>query len=83
MSFKMSLEQVKATLAATGYTVSNESRNGNNLATVLTLSNGCIVNCWDKGTVNLQGKCTGEVENALCGTVSPVVNNKKVFVIIL
>ncbi len=81
MSFKMPLDQVKATLTATGFTVSNESRNGNNLATVLTLSNGCIINCWDKGTVNLQGKCTDEVEKALGDSVSPIVFNKKVFVV--
>lgn len=81
MVFKMSLDQVKARLAKTGYTVSNESRSGNDAGTVLELSNGCIVNCWDKGTVNLQGKCTEEITNALDDTESLVVNNKKVFVV--
>ena len=61
-SFKMSVEEVKAALIASGYSISGENRNGNNLATVLNLANGCIVNCWDSGKVNLQGKCTSEVE---------------------
>lgn len=64
-SFKMSLEEAKAALVAGGCTIVGENRNGNNLATVLNLSNGCIVNCWDSGKVSLQGKCTSEVETVL------------------
>jgi len=81
MSFKMSLEQVKATLSANGYAITNETRNGNNLATVLNVSNGCIINCWDSGKVNLQGKCTAEVEEVLCNPASTKEANKKVFVV--
>lgn len=81
MGFKISLEQVKATLATNGYTVKNETRNGNNLATVLSLSNGCIINCWDSGKVNLQGKCTAEIENVLSAPVPTCSANKKVFVV--
>lgn len=81
MTFKMSLEQVKTFLLANGCSIVNEGRNGNNLATVLSLSNGCIVNCWDSGKVNLQGKCTSEVEAILSNPVSGKVANKKVFVV--
>ena len=58
-SFKMSVEEVKAALIASGYSISGENRNGNNLATVLNLANGCIVNCWDSGKVNLQDGLPG------------------------
>lgn len=80
-SFRMPLEEVKAALAVSGYSITEESRNGNNLATVLNLSNGCIVNCWDSGKVNLQGKCTAEVEAALHQPTTEQVINKKVFVV--
>ena len=81
MVFKMSIDQAKARLLSNHYTIASEARNGNNLATVITLSNGCIVNCWDKGTVNLQGKCTDEVAKILGETESKVESNKKVFVV--
>ena len=80
-SFKMSVEEVKAALIASGYSISGENRNGNNLATVLNLANGCIVNCWDSGKVNLQGKCTSEVEEVLCKPTTKHITNKKVFVV--
>lgn len=76
-SFKMSLEEVKTALVAGGCTIIGENRNGNNLATVLNLSNGCIVNCWDSGKVNLQGKCTSEVETVLSKPVTKQISNKK------
>lgn len=82
MSIKMSLEQVKLSLQKKGYAISSESRSGNGLATVLRLSNGCIINCWDSGKVNLQGKYTEEVGAVLDSCVSAsVITNKKVFVV--
>lgn len=81
MAFRMSLEQIKAAILTNGYSIVNEGRNGNNLATVLNLSNGCIVNCWDSGKVNLQGKCTPEIEAILSNPVQERVVNKKVFVV--
>lgn len=81
MSYKMSLEQVKSILNANNYTVKNESQNSNGLATVLTLPNGCIINCWNSGKVNLQGKNTTEIEKILNNTVSAGIENKKVFVV--
>lgn len=81
MTFKMSLEQAKETLIRNGYSIISENRNGNNYATVLTLVNGCLVNCWDKGTVSLQGKCIAEIEAILSKPVSENVINRKVFVV--
>ncbi|MGN0469960.1 MAG: TIR domain-containing protein [Acutalibacteraceae bacterium] len=81
MSFTMSLEQVKKTLIANGFTIANEKRSGNNLATVLNLSNGCIINCWDSGKVNLQGKNTQEVMSILHNSTLKTTANKKVFVV--
>lgn len=83
-TFNKSLKEVKNALFAAGYTITSESRNGNDCGVVLKLANGCVVNCWDKGTVSLQGKCTTEVEAALnsqAKTAATAVNNKKVFVV--
>lgn len=81
MKFKLPLEDVKAILAGSSYTVSSESRGGNNQATVLRLSNGCVINCWDSGTVNIQGKCIEEVETILRKPEEKKATNKKVFVV--
>lgn len=61
MSIIMNVSEVKRILGENGFNILNESRSGNDLATVLHLNNGCIVNCWDKGTVNFQGKNQNEV----------------------
>lgn len=80
-SFKMSLEEVKSILMSNDYSIVTEKRSGNNLATVLSLSNGCIINCWDSGKVNLQGKCTSEIESVLSVSTTKPITNKKVFVV--
>lgn len=56
MALNLTLEQVKTLLKKANQPIASEARTGNNLGTVLKLVNGCIVNCWDKGTVNCQGK---------------------------
>lgn len=80
-SFEMPLEKVKSLLISGKYTIVSEKRDGNNWGTVLTLSNGCIVNCWDSGKVNLQGKRISEVEAVLRKPMAKQVANKKVFVV--
>lgn len=81
MAFTMQISTVKDILAKNGFIISEEYRTKNNLGTALKLSNGCIVNCWDTGKVNLQGQCVSEVENAFNrGKVQNPVN-KKVFVV--
>lgn len=81
----MNKEQVKDILIKNGYTIQAEKRSGNDLATVYKLSNGCIVNCWDSGKVNCQGKNKNDVDNLINNksTVNTVENttNNKVFVV--
>lgn len=81
MIIQLTLEQTKNILKNSGYVISNESRTGNNIGTKLTLTSGCIVNCWDKGTVNCQGKNASEIETILSQDPSGVPQNNKVFVV--
>ena len=57
-SLVMTVERVKNILSQNGQVIVSEGRNKNNQATVLTVGNGCIINCWDSGKVNTQGKNT-------------------------
>ena len=43
MAIQLTLEQVKALVKKNGYIISSETRTGNNLGTVLKLSNGCNI----------------------------------------
>ena len=43
MAINITLEQVKALLKTSNQTILEEKRSGNNLGTVLRLSNGCII----------------------------------------
>lgn len=81
MAINLNLEQVKTLLKKSGHTISNETRTGNNLGTVLKLSNGCIINCWDKGTVNCQGKNAPEIDKILSEGTTGAQQNNKVFVV--
>ena len=81
MSFNLTIEQVKTLLKKSGQIISDEKRTGNNLGTVLKLANGCNVNCWDKGTVNCQGKNASEVERVLSVQTTAIPQNNKVFVV--
>ena len=72
MTINLSIDQAKAILINAGQTIIEEKRTGNNLGTLLRLSNGCIVNCWDKGTTNCQGKNATEVEKILTNTVGTI-----------
>lgn len=75
----MTLDEVKTILKSNNQLIKSEKRSGNDFATVLYLENGCIVNHWDKGNVNFQGKN--------CDIVKPLFDtsikksNKKVFVV--
>ncbi len=74
-------EQVVDILTRKGYSITKTERTGNDLGTKIVLTNGCIVNCWDKGTVNCQGKSKDEIENILQGTTSGKIQSNKVFVV--
>lgn len=81
----MTKEQVRTILTNGGFQIQEEKRTGNDLGTIYRLSNGCIVNCWDTGKVNCQGKNRGSVEQLLSqksvASTTQEVQNKKVFVV--
>lgn len=84
----MSLEEVKTALVEAGYRVSREERLGNNTGTQLRLDGGAIVNIFDNGTINCQGKNCEKVETLLkgrAGTAGSLLvtsaTNTKVFVV--
>lgn len=81
MAINITLEQVKALLKTVNQTILEEKRSGNDLGTVLKLSNGCIINCWDKGTANCQGKNAEIITALLSGTTASSIQNRKVFVV--
>lgn len=64
--------------------IEENKRSGNDLATVLKLNNGCIINCYDSGKVVYQGKNTDEVKQILENSMSilgATAKNRKVFVV--
>jgi predicted nucleotide-binding protein len=81
----MTVEEIKAALTEAGYQVVKEDRLTNNTGTQLRLENGAVVNVFDKGTVNCQGKNCEQVETLLKsrggGTGSLLVSSTKVFVV--
>ena len=84
----MTKEQVRTMLLSKGFQIVEEKRTGNGLGTVYKLSTGCLINCWDTGKVNCQGKNKEPVEELLLNkSISPPIQsektsiNKKVFVV--
>lgn len=80
----MSVDYIISCLDKTELLIVEKKRNGNNFATVLKLSNGCIINCYDSGKVVYQGKNTDEVKNIIENVAvdnSKVEKNRKVFVV--
>jgi predicted nucleotide-binding protein len=52
-------------LRAAGLTIGSEQRNGNETGWQIRLTSGAIVNCFDNGSVNVQGKNQDAVRAAL------------------
>ena len=63
----MDINDVINLLKSKKLSIIEQKRTGNNLGTVLKLNNGCIVNCWDSGKVNCQGKNNAEVDAIIHG----------------
>jgi len=76
----MEIENIINILKRSNYIVVDQKRMGNNYGTIITLSNGCIVNCWDSGKINCQGKNNAEVSALFNGAIRSNVN-RKVFVV--
>lgn len=80
----MRVDYIVSCIGSSGLLIEENKRSGNNLATVLKLNNGCIINCYDSGKVVYQGKNTDEVKQLLESNMSisgAVANNRKVFVV--
>lgn len=84
----MKVDEAKQILSKGGFKIAEESRLPNNTGTKLRLDNGAIVNVWDKGTFNVQGRNTDAVKAALAlpgqaGACPADMSafNKKVFVV--
>jgi predicted nucleotide-binding protein len=58
----MNIEEAKALLKAANHSVSSESRLNNDTGWQLKLTSGQIVNVFDKGTVHVQGRDPGPVQ---------------------
>jgi len=67
----MNIDEAKSLLAPAGFTVSSEQRSSNDLGWQLRLSNGGIVNIFDTGSFNVQGKCQPEIKAALGAEAVP------------
>lgn len=61
----MTLQEVRDLLKRAGLAIAKEGRLGNNTGVRLDLANGGIVNVYDNGTVNTQGKQRAETMAAL------------------
>jgi predicted nucleotide-binding protein len=61
----MTIDEVKGRLAVNGLKVIKEERLPNDTGTQLRIDNGAIVNVFDNGTVNCQGKNCQDVEGVL------------------
>ena len=76
----MNKENIIATLAKHDITVLNESR-VNNCGDKLELSNGAIVNIFDSGKINYQGKNANVVKDIITNHPKAENVNNKVFVV--
>ena len=79
----MKVEEAKALLQSAQLPVSSETRLPNDTGTQLKLENGAIVNVYDSGKFNIQGK-KQEIVNAALGGPLPAAQeavNTKVFVV--
>ena len=76
----MNRDYVVSLLNQNNILIEEEKRMPNDLGTVLRTYNGCIVNIYDSGKVNCQGKNKETVEDLLKKPAA-VSNNRKVFVV--
>ncbi len=82
----MDMDTARRLLTEAGFRVQSENRLRNGYGTQLRLENGAIVNVYDRGTYNVQGKNTEDVKSLLDGytdegSSSPSHLNREVFVV--
>lgn len=73
----MTYEEVKRIVERSEFTIVDEKRTTNGLQ--LKLSNEAIINCFNNGNHNVQGKNVQEIKELLSGTNR--LSNKKIFVV--
>ena len=74
----MRYEDIKKKVSESGvFSVMNERETGNSKQ--IFLNNGAIINCFNNGNHNVQGKNVQEVKDFLSNTVN--INKKKIFVV--
>jgi predicted nucleotide-binding protein len=61
----VTLEEVKHALSRGGFSIKTEKRLPNDTGVQIRLTNGAIVNCFDKGTISVQGKNRDLVEKGI------------------
>ncbi len=76
----MDLEEVKILLKRNNVHIVEEKRMNNNFGYALKTDEGCIVNIYDTGKVNCQGKNKDRIETLL-KLSTDTVKNRKVFVV--
>lgn len=74
----MNLDEAKALLAEAGFEVSSVERAKNNLGSQLRLTNGGIVNVFDTGKFNVQGKCQSDINAALGAVLAQTASTKSI-----
>lgn len=76
----MTRDYVVSLLKQNNVNIESENRMNNNLGTVLRTYTGCLVNVYDSGKVNCQGKNRDEIEKII-KEPSNASSNRKVFVV--
>ena len=78
----MTREEIITLISNTRLTIVSDTRLPNNCGYALRLSNGCVINIYDKGTIQYQGKCQEETKALLAGTpTNTATQNRKIFVV--
>jgi len=78
----MTKEQIISIVTKNGLTITSDKRMPNNYGDALRLSNGCIVNIFDKGTIQYQGKNCEQVKSLIeSSNTMNSIQNRKIFVV--
>ena len=74
---QMTVDEAKTVLTKAGQTIIDEHRINNDVGTMLRLDSGAVVNVWDKGTFNVQGKKKAEIATILASGTSIVGSGRR------
>ena len=77
----MTREEARALLSSAGHTIVEEKRLGNETGWQIKLPAGAVVNVFDKGSYNVQGKNKTDIEQILNQAAASGGERRKVFVV--